>query len=55
MVQVAHPDIVGHRATALAMAWSELFGEDKAVSYNRKEAKDHGEVSCLYTAVVDKK
>lgn len=31
-------------ATAAATAWYELFGENKDVAYNRKEAKDHGEV-----------
>jgi orotate phosphoribosyltransferase len=33
-------------ATALGMAWFQLYGENKAVCYNRKEVKDHGEVSC---------
>lgn len=34
--------------TAFAIAWYELFGESKDICYNRKEAKDHGEVSeCL--------
>ena len=30
--------------TAISIAWYELFGESKDVAYNRKEAKDHGEV-----------
>jgi orotate phosphoribosyltransferase len=32
-------------ATAVSIAWYELYGETKDVSYNRKEAKDHGEVN----------
>ena len=31
-------------ATAVGIAWQELYGESKDISYNRKEAKDHGEV-----------
>jgi orotate phosphoribosyltransferase len=31
-------------AAGIAMAWYELFREDKDFAYNRKEAKDHGEV-----------
>jgi len=31
-------------ATAVSIAWFELFGEAKDVTYNRKEAKDHGDV-----------
>jgi orotate phosphoribosyltransferase len=34
-------------ATALGMAWFQLYGENKAICYNRKEVKDHGEVSCI--------
>lgn len=30
-------------AAALASAWHALYGEDKGMAYNRKEAKDHGE------------
>jgi len=33
--------------TAVAMSWAEMFQEDVEVSYNRKEAKDHGEVSAI--------
>lgn len=32
-------------ATTLAMAWCQLYGENKEICYNRKEVKDHGEVS----------
>lgn len=32
-------------ATAVGIAWQELYGESKDVSYNRKEVKDHGEVN----------
>lgn len=39
-------------ATALAMSWAELFGVDKDVAYNRKEAKDHGEGGTLVGASV---
>ncbi|KAJ1398889.1 phosphoribosyltransferase-like protein, partial [Ochromonadaceae sp. CCMP2298] len=38
--------------TAVAMSWSLLYGEDKDVSYNRKEAKDHGEGGLLVGAPV---
>jgi orotate phosphoribosyltransferase len=31
-------------ATTLAMAWCQLYGENKEICYNRKEVKDHGEV-----------
>jgi len=31
-------------AAGIAMAWFELTGEEKDFCYNRKEAKDHGEV-----------
>jgi orotate phosphoribosyltransferase len=31
--------------TAFTMAWYELYQESKDICYNRKEAKDHGEVS----------
>jgi orotate phosphoribosyltransferase len=31
-------------ATAVSVAWLQMYGESKDVSYNRKEAKDHGEV-----------
>ena len=31
-------------AAAMSVAWIELYGESKDVTYNRKEAKDHGEV-----------
>ena len=30
-------------ATSVAMAWYQLYGESKDITYNRKEAKDHGE------------
>lgn len=30
--------------TCVSVAWHQLFGEDKDICYNRKEAKDHGEV-----------
>jgi orotate phosphoribosyltransferase len=30
-------------ATAVGMAWFQLYGESKDICYNRKEAKDHGE------------
>jgi orotate phosphoribosyltransferase len=30
--------------SAAAASWYELFGQDVDVAYNRKEAKDHGEV-----------
>jgi orotate phosphoribosyltransferase len=33
--------------TAFSIAWYELFGESKDICYNRKEAKDHGEVNYL--------
>lgn len=39
-------------ATAFAMAWFEMFGESKDVSYNRKEVKDHGEGGLLVGAPV---
>ncbi len=32
-------------ATAVAVAWSELFGEAKEVAFSRKEPKTHGEAS----------
>jgi orotate phosphoribosyltransferase len=32
-------------SAAVAMSWAQLYGQDTDVSYNRKEAKDHGEVS----------
>ena len=31
-------------ATTLAVAWCQLYGENKEICYNRKEVKDHGEV-----------
>jgi hypothetical protein len=34
-------------ATAISIAWLQLYGESKDVSYNRKEVKDHGEVSAF--------
>eukprot|EP01041_Mallomonas_annulata_P002641 gene2641-5183_t len=34
-------------ATALAMSWAEIYGEDKDVCYNRKEVKDHGEATVM--------
>lgn len=34
-------------AASIAIAWFDLFGESKDFSYNRKEVKDHGEVSHL--------
>ena len=30
-------------ATAIGIAWYDLYGEDKDVTFNRKEVKDHGE------------
>lgn len=33
--------------TCVSVAWHQLFGEDKDICYNRKEAKDHGEVLVL--------
>ena len=30
-------------ATAISIAWFDLYGDDKDIAYNRKEAKDHGE------------
>ena len=30
-------------ATSVGVAWFELYGESKDVTFNRKEAKDHGE------------
>jgi len=39
-------------ATAFAMAWFELFGESKDVTYNRKEVKDHGEGGLLVGAAI---
>lgn len=36
--------------TAFSMAWFDLFGENKAIAYNRKEAKDHGEGGVLVGA-----
>jgi orotate phosphoribosyltransferase len=39
-------------ATTLAMAWCQLYGENKEICYNRKEVKDHGEVvlmQCKHT------
>jgi len=41
-------------ATAVGMSWSDMFGEDVDVSYNRKEAKDHGEVSVLLLLLYEK-
>lgn len=42
-------------ATAVGMAWSDMFSEDVEVSYNRKEAKDHGEVRAPCLAVLSVK
>ena len=39
-------------ATALSVAWLQLYGESKDVSYNRKEAKDHGEGGQLVGAAI---
>jgi orotate phosphoribosyltransferase len=39
-------------ATAIGIAWYDLFGENKDVTFNRKEAKDHGEGGNLVGAVV---
>jgi len=39
-------------ATAISMAWYELYGESKEVAYNRKEAKNHGECGLLVGANV---
>jgi len=36
--------------TGVSVAWHQLFGEDKDICYNRKEAKDHGEVTYLIEA-----
>ena len=30
-------------ATSIGIAWYDLYGEDKDVTFNRKEEKDHGE------------
>jgi len=38
--------------TAIGMAWSLMFNEDKDIAYNRKEAKDHGEGGLLVGAPV---
>eukprot|EP01039_Chlorochromonas_danica_P006429 gene6429-7090_t len=37
-------------AAAFSTAWLSLYGESKEVSYNRKEAKDHGEGGVLVGA-----
>ena len=37
-------------ASALAMAWQQLYGEDIEFAYDRKEPKLHGEVSS-YTSL----
>jgi orotate phosphoribosyltransferase len=42
-------------ATAVAVAWFDLYGENKDVSYNRKEAKDHGEGGVLVGATIEGK
>ena len=42
-------------ATAVAVAWFDLYGENKDVSYNRKEAKDHGEGGVLVGAAINGK
>jgi orotate phosphoribosyltransferase len=34
-------------ATTISVAWYHLYGENKDLAYNRKEAKDHGEVRKL--------
>ncbi len=39
-------------ATAIAMAWFQLFGENLPVAFNRKEKKDHGEGGVLIGAPV---
>lgn len=39
-------------ATAVSIAWFQLYGESKEVTYNRKEAKDHGEGGTLVGADV---
>lgn len=39
-------------ATAFAMAWFQLYGESKDATYNRKEAKDHGEGGLLVGAPI---
>lgn len=38
--------------TGFAMAWYDLFQEEKDISYNRKEAKDHGEVLNYAAAIL---
>ena len=42
-------------ATAVAVAWFDLYAENKDVSYNRKEAKDHGEGGVLVGATIEGK
>jgi orotate phosphoribosyltransferase len=37
-------------AAAVSTAWYQLYGESKDFSYNRKEAKDHGEGGVLVGA-----
>ena len=39
-------------ATAISVAWYQLYGESKDVSYNRKEVKDHGEGGQLVGASI---
>jgi orotate phosphoribosyltransferase len=40
-------------AAGVATAWYELYREDKVFAYNRKEKKDHGEVSCPFLHSAD--
>lgn len=37
-------------SAAISMAWFQMYGESKDFSYNRKEAKDHGEGGLLVGA-----
>ena len=39
-------------ATSVGIAWFELYGEVKDVTFNRKEAKDHGEGGLLVGAPI---
>lgn len=39
-------------AATLAMAWCQLYGENKDFCYNRKEVKDHGEVDDYFLFLI---
>lgn len=39
-------------AASVAVAWFQLYGESKDISYNRKEVKDHGEGGSLVGAKI---